>query len=143
MLAAMTSLTCRAAAVLALAVLAACATPASRLQAGMSEAEVLRLMGSPTDRYALADGSRLEYATGPYGEFTWMVDLDRSGRATGWRQVLDERHLVELQGRLPGMTRDELLHTLGRPAQVRGGGLQGGQVWSWRFENWFCRWFQT
>ncbi len=127
-----------------LAILAGCATPVSRLQPGMPQAEVVRVMGPPTDRYPLADGgTRLEYASGPYGEATWMVDLDRDGRMTRWAQVLTDEHLSEVQGRLPGMTRAELLRTLGRPAQVRGGGLQGGQVWSWRFDSMFCRWFQV
>lgn len=123
--------------------LAGCALPASRLGVGMPEAEVLRTMGPPSSRYALPAGTRLEYATGPYGRSTWMVDLDADGRARAWRQVLDERHLMAVQGQLPGMSRDQLLLTLGRPGEVRSGGWQGGQVWSWRFDTHLCLWFQV
>jgi hypothetical protein len=109
----------------------------------MPQDDVVRLLGTPTGLYALSEGTRLEYATGPYGRTTWMIDLDAGGRATAWRQVLAERHLREVQGRLPGMTREQVLRTLGRPGEVRHGGWQGGQVWSWRFETYFCLWFQV
>jgi hypothetical protein len=130
--------------VAALAGLAACAGPGlTPLPAGSDEAAVLQRWGAPTGRYAMPGGSRLEYATGPYGRTTWMVDLDSAGRVTGAQQVLDERNLQAVQGRLPGMTREELLRTLGRPGERRGGGRQGGEVWSWRFESPWCLWFQV
>lgn len=122
-----------------------CAGPGTApLPAAATEAEVLQQWGPPTGRYTLPGGvTRLEYATGPYGRQTWMVDLDASGRVTERRQVLDEGYLQQVQGQLPGMTRRELLQTLGRPAQVRPGGWQGGQVWSWRHETRWCLWFQV
>ncbi len=129
--------------VLGLALLAGCASPVARLHSGMSEAEVLQTIGPPTARYTMEAGTRLEYATGPYGRVTWMVDLDPDGRTAAWRQVLDERNLMAVQGKLPGMRRDELLRTLGRPGETRGGGWQGGKVWSWRYETHLCLWFQV
>ncbi|MBI3156507.1 MAG: hypothetical protein HYZ20_14005 [Burkholderiales bacterium] len=125
--------------------LAACAGPGlSRLEPGLDEPAVLARWGEPTGRHALPGGGiRLEYATGPYGLQTWMVDLDTAGRVTQARQVLEYGALTALQGELPGMTREELLRTLGRPGEVRSGGRQGGQVWSWRFFSPFCLWFQV
>jgi len=124
------------------AFLAACAGPGiTPLQLGANEAEVRQLWGEPTGRYALPDGSRLEYATGPYGVTTWMVDLDATGHVTGWRQVLSESNLQAVQGQLPGMDTETLLRTLGRPGERRHGGRQGGQWWFWRFHNSFCLWF--
>jgi hypothetical protein len=122
--------------------LGACVTPPVP---GQAQAEVLGRWGAPTSRYALPGGaSRLEYATGPFGRSTWMVDVDAGGRVTQARQVLTEGFLFELQGRLPGMPADELLRTLGRPGNKRGGGfLQGGEVWSWRYETLECLWFQV
>jgi hypothetical protein len=127
-----------------LALLTACAGPGiTPLAVGAGEAEVRQAWGEPTGRYTVPGGTRLEYATGPYGRTTWMVDLDASGRVTARRQVLDWSNLQAVQGRVPGMTRDELLRTLGRPGERRSGGRQGGEVWSWRFESPFCLWFQS
>lgn len=124
--------------------LAACAGPGiSPLPAGADEAAVQQRWGPPTGRYTLDSGSRLEYATGPFGRTTWMVDLDPAGRVVATRQVLDDRHLQQLQAHLPGMTRDQLLRQLGRPGERRSGGWQGGEVWSWRYETPWCLWFQV
>jgi hypothetical protein len=129
----------------AAAALLGCAGPGFKpLPAGADQATVIDTWGQPTGRYALpGGGSRLEYATGPYGHTTWMVDLDDAGRLRAAEQVLDGRHLQAIQAQLPGMSRDELLRTLGRPGERRPGGLQRGEVWSWRFESPFCLWFQV
>lgn len=117
-------------------------------QPGQTEAEVVQRFGAPTGRYAMpGGGTRLEYATGPYGRETWMVDLDAAGRVQSVRQVLNEASFDSFQ-RLapstgPGIPRDEVLRTLGRPGEVRGGGWQGGQVWSWRYPTHDCLWFQV
>jgi hypothetical protein len=111
---------------------------------GQTEADALRRFGSPTGRYAMPGGvSRLEFATGPYGRETWMVDIDGAGRVIVARQVLNEAHFAEFQARAPGMSRDELLRTLGRPGERRHGGRQGGEVWSWRYPTNDCLWFQV
>lgn len=134
----------RRAVLMAAAVLAGCAGPGiTPLPAGADEAALRQLWGEPSGRYSLPAGSRLEYATGPYGHTTWMVDLDASGRVLGAQQVLADRNLQAVQGSLPGMTRDELRLTLGRPGERRSGGWQGGEVWSWRYDNPFCLWFQV
>lgn len=111
---------------------------------GQDEAELQRGLGSPTWRYALPDGgTRLEFATGPFGRSTWMADLDRSGRVVRARQVLNEADFAALQQRAPGLTRDELLLSLGRPGQRRQLGRLGGEVWSWRYPTNDCLWFQV
>jgi hypothetical protein len=111
---------------------------------GSGEAEVLQKWGQPTGRYTLpAGGQRLEYATGPFGRETWMIDLDAAGRVTRSEQVLDDAHFVVFQMKAPGMPRDEVLRTMGRPGEVRGGGRQGGEVWSWRYPTNDCLWFQA
>ena len=124
--------------------LAACVTPPVT---GRAEAEVLREWGTPTSRYTLpAGGQRLEYATGPFGRETWMIDLDGAGRVTRSAQVLAEAQFLDFQmrvGQPAGLPRDEVLRTLGRPGEVRGGGRQGGEVWSWRYPNNDCLWFQA
>lgn len=126
------------------ALLSGCAGPGlTPLPAGLSESDIIQRWGQPTARYSLPAGIRLEYARGPAGLETWMIDMDAQGRSVAARQVLDWRHLERVQGSLPGMQRDELLRTLGRPGHVRSGGRQGGQVWSWRHDSPFCLWFQV
>jgi hypothetical protein len=111
---------------------------------GSTEADVLQRWGTPTARYTLpAGGQRLEYATGPYGRSTWMLDLDTGGRLAAARQVLTDSSLQAFQAAAPGMSRDELLRTLGTPGDRRGGGRQGGEIWSWRYETNECFWFRV
>ena len=55
---------------------------------GTAADEVRRTWGTPTGTHALAaGGTRLEYATGPYGRTTWMIDLDAAGRVQQARQA--------------------------------------------------------
>jgi len=126
----------------ALALLAGCATPGDKLQPGASVTEMQAVLGAPTGRYTLPDsGERYEYATGPYGDETWMVDADRQGRVTAVRQVLTEREFNRVA--LAGRDARALLTDLGRPSNRRPGGWQGGEVWSWRYRSPFCQWFQV
>ena len=130
--------------VLLAAALAGCAgyAPAT-LRAGHTEADAVRELGPPTGRYTLpGGGQRLEFARGPYGKHTYMVDLDAQGRVTGWQQVLTEEHFSRVR---PGTSADELRRTLGRPSETRPGGWQRGQVWSYRYETvlGLCQWFQV
>jgi len=114
------------------------------IRPGQTGADVQRRMGTPTARYPMANaGSRLEYATGPFGRTTWMVDIDAAGQVTGASQVLGEASFAAFQVRAPGTTREELLRTLGRPGERRHGGWQGGEVWSWRYPTNDCLWFRV
>lgn len=126
---------------MAAAALAACAGYGpGGVQVGDSEARVTQAMGAPTGRYTLPDGSqRLEFARGPAGRHTYMVDLDAQGRVVQVEQVLDPWHFA---GVLPGQTRDEVLRRLGRPGQ-RVGMMGDGQIWSWRYANNDCLWYQV
>lgn len=110
---------------------------------GMSSTELLQAWGAPTARYALEDGSkRLEYASGPYGRTTWMVDVDPSGRVKQARQVLNEAEFLAVQS-ATALRREGLLRWLGTPGERRHGGWAGGEVWSWRYPTNDCLWFQA
>ena len=121
--------------------LAGCAAPQPlRVQAGQTEAQMLAVMGPPTGRYALADGvQRIEFARGPYGVSTWMVDLDRAGSVLAIHQVLQAYYFDQVQD---GMARDDLLRLLGRPAS-RQGEWQNRETWSWRYDNHDCLWIRV
>jgi outer membrane protein assembly factor BamE (lipoprotein component of BamABCDE complex) len=120
--------------------LAACATPGpADLKAGASADEIKAQMGTPVATYALPDGGkRLEFSG--RGAMTYMLDVDASGRLVKWTQVLTEANFRTI---VPGMTREQVLMTLGRPSNIAPGGRQGGQVWSYNFRNTQCQWFQV
>lgn len=122
--------------------MAACTTYGpGKLAVGQTMAEVTQSLGMPTARYALADGtSRLEFARGPFGKHTFMVDVDASSRVTRWQQVLNEAAFDSIK---PGLPTQTLLETLGTPSHRRHGGWQGGEVWSYRYQATFCQWFQV
>lgn len=127
--------------VLALGLLSACASLQPPLaRPGQTEAQMLATMGTPTGRYTLDAGAqRVEYATGPFGRVTWMVDLDASGRITAVQQALTRQNFAKVRH---GMPRDELLRLLGRPAD-RAGEYMNRETWSWRFETYDCEWVRV
>lgn len=119
---------------------AACTTPPAP---GTPREAVLQGWGAPTGIHALPDGGeRLEYATGPSGRTTWMIDLDPAGRVTGATQVLNERNFLDLMARAPGMTRDQVRLELGRPGEAQTLGWSGDTLWSWRYPTNDCLLFQ-
>jgi hypothetical protein len=123
--------------VTAAALLAACAP----LQPPASEQEALQRWGAPTARYTLPGGvQRLEYATGPYGRATWMLDLGAQGQVLRAQQVLTDTELMAVQAALP-MPAAQLLQRIGRPGERRHGGRAGGQVWGWRYQTNDCLWY--
>ncbi len=126
------------AATTALWLLAGCAALQTPQAApGLTEAEVVARLGTPTGRYTLpAGGQRLEYATGPYGRTTVMVDLGRDGRVTASQQVLTEANFAQVR---PGMSREEVLWRFGQPAD-KAGEFMNRQTWSWRYPTYECQW---
>jgi hypothetical protein len=122
-----------------LALLSGCAGFQPRISNGQTADEVVRTMGQPTSRYRLVTGAeRLEYASGPYGRTTYMVDLDPAGRVTGWDQVLTELNFNSLPA---GMTREEVLVRIGRPSERYYIGWQQRDVWAYRYPINECQWF--
>lgn len=123
-------------------VLTACsgyAPPAS--VSGVTADQIVARMGPPETRRTLdGGGTRLEFPRGPYGLHTWFVDLDASGRAVRTEQVLTEQNFAQIN---PDMSADEVRRRLGRAGEVQGLGRSRGEVWNYRYENPFCRWFQV
>lgn len=108
---------------------------------GLTADQLVAQMGPPETRRAIdGGGTRLEFPRGPYGLHTWFVDLDATGRAVRAEQVLTEQNFNRIN---PGMAEDEVRRLLGRPGEVDGLARSRGTVWSYRFVNPFCRWFQV
>jgi hypothetical protein len=130
------------AAAFALVSMLGCATygpPA--LAPGASVADATRALGPSTGDYALpSGGKRLEFARGPFGKHTYMVDFDAQGRMTGWAQVLTEARFNAV---LAGVPQSDVLLALGRPSERARLGLQKRTLWSYRYETVFCQWFQV
>lgn len=111
------------------------------LPAGSTAEALHQRMGEPTARHALPDGGiRLEYARGPAGLHTYMIDLDAAGRVLGWRQVLDEAGFAAVR---PGLSREEVRRLLGTPTQEQVFERLDQRVWSYRWASWDCTWFQV
>ncbi len=110
--------------------LAACST-AGGLAPGTSIAEARHSLGGPSGEYALAGGgARLEFRQGSFGRETYMLDFDAGGRLVSSRQVLTPQDFATI---VPGMTQDDVLVRIGRPAFVFPVGWQQSQVWNYRF----------
>jgi hypothetical protein len=124
-----------------LSVLTACSSyaPPTNLT-GVTRDELVAKMGAPDVQRQTATGTRLEIPRGPAGHHTWFVYLDATGRSTHSEQVLTEPNFNQIA---PGMVQDEVRQRLGRPSDVQGLGRARGVVWSYRYENHFCQWFQV
>jgi hypothetical protein len=121
------------------AALAACSAfaPVS-VRPGESADEVARTLGPATGRYALPQGgTRLEYARGPYGKQTYMIDLGADGKVQTVQQVLTEANFATVR---PGESRDDVLLKLGRPSERRGA-FRNTELWAYRYDAIFCQWF--
>lgn len=120
-------------------VLAGCAASPDGLKPGASAEEIRAQMGTPVATYALpGGGQRMEFRGN--GPRTYMLDVDASGKLIQWVQVLNETNFRNIG---PGMTKEQVLMTLGRPSDVSIVGRQGVEVWSYHFQNIECQWFQV
>jgi hypothetical protein len=122
--------------------LAGCASfSAPPPQPGEDAAAVLARLPAPTGEFANADGSRrLEFARGPFGRQTHMLDIGADGRVQRWEQVLTEAQFATVQ---PGISSDELRRKIGRPSWTWGVRYRDQTVWSYRFDNIFCQAFHV
>ena len=98
--------------VLGSTILAACASYGpGDLQPGTPIADVAARMGQPTGEYRGPDGTRrVEFARGPFGKHTYMMDVDPQGQVIRWEQVLTEQKFFNLA---VGMSEAEVLYNIG------------------------------
>ena len=104
---------------------------------GLSESEVVGKLGTPAERRALpAGGFALEYPQEPLGFENWRVLLGPDGRVTAVEQLIDETHFARI---LPGLSRAEVLRTLGRHSEEKGYRNLDETVLSWRYREFGSR----
>jgi len=114
--------------------LAACATRPAPLP-GETADMVQAKLGKPTSVYVDGDGAArsLEYATGPMGQYTWMARLGPDGRLTAYEQVLTGEKFATLK--IDQATKEQVLRTIGRPAERSRVAMQNYEVWSYRYKE--------
>ena len=126
---------------LGLALLTACTSFAPPgMFVGMGREALVARMGVPEMERPIDTGSRLEFPRGPFGKQTWFVYLDASGRALRTEQVLTPQNFTRIN---PGMAQEDVRQLLGRPGETQLLGRSRGVVWSYRFDNNDCQWFQV
>ena len=104
------------------------------VQPGMSQAEVLKLYGTPTRIVPLNPGTRLQYSTQPAGQSVVMVDMDAGGKVVNVRQVMTPAEFSKVQ---PGQwTREDVEREFSRPASV-------DRVASWPGDIMTYRWLSS
>lgn len=100
---------------------------------GEPQEEVLAKLGKPSTVYRLPDATLLEYATGPFGQFTYMARIGAGGRLTSYEQVLTDAKFATIKVGIA--TKEDVLHTIGRPAETSYLSWQKLEVWSYRYKQ--------
>lgn len=118
---------------LILPVLAGCAASLPLPQPGTPLAAVQARLGQPTAVYPDGAGQVLEYATGPMGQTTWMARIGADGRLSAIEQALAGPVFARLQVGVSG--KDEVLRTVGKPAERSFLALPQLEVWSYRYQE--------
>ena len=102
-------------------------------QPGDTRDAVLARLGQPTSVYQTASGPILEYATGPFGQYTYMARLGPDGRLVRYHQVLTGEQFATLK--IGAATKTDVLHAVGRPAERSYLRLPDLEVWSYRYKE--------
>ncbi|GGE81680.1 hypothetical protein [Massilia psychrophila] len=90
-------------------------------------------LGQPTSSYSAGPEQLLEYANGPMGQTTYMARIGADGRLTAFEQVLTGEKFATIM--VGTATRDDVLHTIGRPAERSYLPLRDFEVWSYRYKE--------
>jgi hypothetical protein len=94
---------------------------------------VIAKFGQPAAVYSAGPGRLFEYPTGPMGQFTWMALIGPDGRLSSIEQVLTGEKFATLK--VGAATKDDVLRTIGRPAERSYLALRDLEVWSYRYKE--------
>ncbi|MDR1312020.1 MAG: hypothetical protein LBK01_09180 [Burkholderiaceae bacterium] len=114
-------------------VLAGCAVFADPPQPGESGEAVIARMGKPTAQYQDGETTLLEYAHSYWGQETWMVRLDRSGRVLSYEQVLTSPGFAELV--IGKSTQRDVLLKFGQPGWISRIYKNNYLVWEYHYKQ--------
>ncbi|WP_223468790.1 hypothetical protein [Massilia soli] len=100
---------------------------------GDTVADTQAKFGAPTAVYAAPSGQVMEYATGPMGQYTWMAKVGPDGRLVSFEQVLTGEKFATLK--IGKARKEDVLRTIGRPAETSFLSLPQLEVWSYRYKE--------
>jgi len=131
----------RAAALLALALLAAGCANFSAISPGDSATAVEARVGPPGAVWKNADGSEVwEYPQGSYAVQTFMVALDSGHVVREVREVLNETYFSRIR---PGMSREDVRRLIGKPREIWYFPARDEETWTWRYYDITYRFFNV
>jgi hypothetical protein len=107
---------------------------------GLQRQSIAERMGPPTDERQGLRETILEYARGPAGRHTYFLTFGPDGRLSKWEQVLKVENFEKIK---PDMTTERVKSLIGTSFAVSQLGRNRGEVWSYRYENDICVWFQV
>lgn len=100
---------------------------------GEPESAVLARLGQPTHRYQDGKHHLLEYATGPWGQQTYMVRIGADGKVISFEQVLTTQKFASIK--IGQATKDDVLRTIGAPSETVYLPLSQLEVWSYPYRE--------
>jgi hypothetical protein len=105
----------------------------SRPAPGDSVDTVRLKLGQPTAVYSAGPEQLLEYARGPMGKQTWMAHIGADGRLTAYEPVLTDEKFATIK--VGQATKDDVLRTIGRPAETGRVAMHHLEVWTYRYQS--------
>jgi hypothetical protein len=90
-------------------------------------------LGQPTAAYSAGTEQLLEYANGPMGQTTYMARIGADGRLRSFEQVLTGEKFATIK--IGTATHEDVLRTIGRPAERSYLALPDLEVWSYRYKE--------
>ena len=83
---------------------------------GEPESQVLARLGRPTAVYPEGNGKLLEYASGPFGQYTYMAHIGPDGNLISYEQVLTLQKFQSIK--VNQDTKEDVLRIIGHPTEV-------------------------
>lgn len=104
----------------------------SELEEGVAtEQDVRARFGEPEQVWDGPGGARiLEYNRQPAGQKNYMITIERDGRMSALRQVLNPDTFSKVR---PGMMMEDVRKMLGKPARTTTYALKNESAWDWRY----------
>jgi len=119
--------------------LASCAGYAPHDQLiGQDRVTLVAAMGQPERETTAGNFKKLHFVRSPSGWDTYFVYLDENDRVLRWDQVLTEDRFDTIRS---GMTREQVIETIGVSKITNGLARDRGYVWHYRYKTTQCRSF--
>ena len=100
---------------------------------GEPESAVIAKRGQPTHRYQDGKDHLLEYATGPWGQKTFMARIGPDRKVISFEQVLTTSKFATIK--VGEATKDDVLRTIGAPSETSYLSRMDLEVWSYPYKE--------